>query len=128
MTLSLDPDDTDRSVRADGFDVRTLQCDTTRASIRLAGWVDTDGAAVLEHVIDGHLRAGRRFIRMHLGEVRTLSAAAVRVIATAHDRLLTCRGTMILTGVSDPLDAVLQRAGAQSPLLVVSPTAAELHA
>jgi anti-anti-sigma factor len=125
MSLSVGTDRNGQSVPGAGFDVRTLRCDTTRANVRVSGDLDADGAAVLAQVIDGHVRAGRRFLRLHIGGVRSMSDEAVAAIAAAHDQLLARRGTMILTGVSGPIEAALRAAAPASPLLLVAPTAAE---
>lgn len=117
--------ETDRILPKAGFDVRTARCDSTRAQLYLSGDLDDDAAVVLAEVIEGHLRAGRRFLRMYVGGLRSLDAAAVCVIARAHDRLLAARGTMILTGVGGPIEAALRSAAPGSPLLLLPPTAAE---
>jgi anti-anti-sigma factor len=128
MSLSVGTDRNGQSAPGTGFDVRTLRCDATRANVRVSGDLDADGAVVLTQVIDGHMRAGRRFLRLHIGGVRSMGDEAVAAIAAAHDQLLARRGTMILTGVSRPMEAVLRAATPASPLLLVSPTAAEqLH-
>jgi anti-anti-sigma regulatory factor len=111
-----------------GFDVRTARCDATRANLHVSGDLSGDGAAVLAHVIDGHLRAGRRFLRLHIGGARTLGESAIAVIADAHQQLLARRGTMILTGVTPAMEDVLRAATPTSPLLMLRPTAAELNA
>jgi anti-anti-sigma regulatory factor len=108
------------------FEVHTVRCDALRANVRVSGNVDAGGAAVLAHVIESHVRAGRRFLRLNIAGVRTLGAAAVQVLAAAHDQLLARRGTMILTGVSRPMEARLRAASPASPLLILPPTAAEL--
>ncbi|HZZ97212.1 MAG TPA: STAS domain-containing protein [Jatrophihabitantaceae bacterium] len=125
MSLSVGTERNGASVSGAGFDVRTLRCDATRANVRVSGDLDADGAAVLAQVIDSHLRAGRRFLRLHIGGVRSMSEDAVATVAAAHDRLLGRRGTMILTGVSESMEAILRAATPASPLLLVSPTAAE---
>lgn len=122
MTLHIE---TDRMAMSGGFDVRTSRSDATRANITLTGDLDEDAAAVLAEVIDGHVRAGRRFLRMHVGGLRSLSHASVDVIARAHDRLLGVRGTLILTGVVGPVEAVLRSAAPGSPLFLLPPTASE---
>jgi anti-anti-sigma regulatory factor len=107
------------------FEVRTTRSDELRANLQVRGLLDSGAAAVLAHVIDGHIRAGRRFLRLDVGDVRSVGESAVAVIAVAHERLLARRGTMILTGVSAGMEAVLRGATPASPLLLVSPTAAE---
>jgi anti-anti-sigma regulatory factor len=122
MTLHVQ---TERSAATGGFDVRTARCDATRANLHLSGDLDDGAAAVLDHVIDGHVRAGRRFLRLHVGGLRSLGGDAVNVIARAHDRLLAVRGTMILTGVGGPVEAALRAAAPGSPLFMLPPNAAE---
>jgi anti-anti-sigma regulatory factor len=116
MTLSVEAG---ANLPASGFDVRTSRCDATRANLSVSGDLGSDGAAVLEQVIDGHLRAGRRFLRLHLGGVRSLGDAAMVVIARAHEQLLAGRGTLILTGVEGHVEAALRLAAPGSPLLLV---------
>jgi anti-anti-sigma factor len=108
-----------------GFEVRTLRCDASRANLHVSGDLDGEAAAVLAHVIDAHVRAGRRFLRLHIGGLRSLGEEAIAVIASAHEQLMTRRGTMILTGVEASLEAALRAATPASPLLLVGPTAAE---
>lgn len=122
MTLSVE---TGSSIPTGGFDVRTSTCDATRANLDVSGDLDADGAAVLEQVIEGHIRAGRRFLRLHMFGVRTVGDAATVVIARAHEQLLASRGTLILTGVERRIEARL-RAAAESPLLLLPATPAEL--
>lgn len=116
MTLSVKADPT---IPTGGFDVRTSSCDATRANLTVSGDLDDDGAAVLSEVIEGHIRAGRRFLRLHLGGVRGLGDAAMVVIARAHEQLLAGRGTLILTGVSGRIEAALRIAAPASPLLLL---------
>jgi anti-anti-sigma regulatory factor len=128
MTLSVEPDHTDHPDPAEpagGFEVRTARCDRQGAAIRMSGDVTAGAAAVLAEVLDGHLRAGRRFLRLHVGGVRQLSEEAVTVIARAHDRLLRQRGTIVLTGVGEPIEAALRVAAPSSPLFLLAPTAAD---
>lgn len=116
MTLSVEAGS---NLPASGFDVRTSRCDAARANLSVSGDLDADGAAVLAQVIDGHVRAGRRFLRLHLGGVRSLGDAAMLVIARAHEQLLAARGTLILTGVEGRIEAALRLAAPASPLLLL---------
>ena len=123
MTLSVE---TSPSSPTGGFDVRTSSCDSTRANLTISGDLDDDGAAVLGEVIEGHVRTGRRFLRLNLGGVRSLGDAAMVVIARAHEQLLAGRGTLILTGVDGRLEAALRIAAPASPLLLVPAGPAEV--
>jgi len=116
VTLSVE---TEPSIPTSGFDVRTSSCDSIRANLTVSGDLDDDGAAVLGEVIEGHIRTGRRFLRLHLGGVRTLGDAAMVVIARAHEQLLAGRGTLILTGVDGRIEAALRIAAPASPLLLL---------
>jgi len=122
MTLHIEAD---RSAPTGGFDVRTARCDATRANLYLSGDLDDGAAVVLAEVIEGHLRAGRRFLRLHVGGLRSLAQPAVAVIAAAHEKLLAARGTMILTGVDGSIETALRAAAPASPLFMLAPTAAE---
>ena len=119
MTLSIE---TGSSIPTGGFDVRTSSCDASRANLTVSGELDGDGAAVLGEVIDGHIRAGRRFLRLHVGGVRALGDAAMLVLARAHEQLLAARGTLILTGVEGPIETALRAAAPGSPLLLLPAT------
>jgi anti-anti-sigma regulatory factor len=124
MMLSA-PTENEPAASVERFDVQTTRSDELRANLKVSGLLDSGAAAVLGQVIDGHIRAGRRFLRVNVGGVRSLGDSAIDVIARAHERLLARRGTMILTGVSAGMEAVLRAATPASPLLLVSPTAAD---
>jgi anti-anti-sigma factor len=124
-TTSVEPESSDQPTMNAAFDVRTSRWDATRANLQVSGHLDAGGAAVLATVLDGHLRAGRRFLRLHIGGVRSLAEEAIAVIADAHDQLLARRGTMILTSVSPSMEDVLRAATLTSPLFMIRPTAAE---
>jgi anti-anti-sigma regulatory factor len=123
MTLSVEAGS---SIPTGGFDVRTASCDATRAVLYVSGDLGGDGAEVLARVIDGHVRAGRRFLRLNLGGVRSLSDAATVVIARAHERLLASRGTLILIGVDGTSEELLRLAAPASPLLLLPATLTEI--
>ncbi len=127
MTPILEPDSTDHADEqpAGGFEVRTVGSDASRARIEVGGDLDAGAAALLAEVLDGHARAGRRYLRLDLAGLRSISAAAVAVIAGVHERLLGAGGTMILTGVGTATDAALRAATPTSPLFLLPAGAAE---
>lgn len=130
MTLSVTPDQPGVEIVptqriGNGFDVRTSRSDALRANLQVTGHLDADSATLLQHVIDGHLRAGRRYLRVHVGGVTAIDDAALAVIAATHERLLATRGTLILTGVRADIEPVLRAAAPASPLLLLAVTAAE---
>jgi anti-anti-sigma factor len=110
------PTDTD-------FSLTTVQCDPTRAQVHASGHLDASAAAVLAAVLDGHLRAGRRFLRLNVGAVPKVDSSALEVLSALHRRLLERRGTLIITGVTGAIERVLARADAG--LFLLAPTAAE---
>jgi anti-anti-sigma regulatory factor len=123
MTLTVEAGS---SIPTGGFDVRTATCDANRAVLYLSGDIGSDGAEVLAQVIEGHVRAGRRYLRLNLGGVRSLSDAATVVIARAHEQLLASRGTLILTGVDGAAEELLRLAAPASPLLLLPATLTEI--
>jgi len=110
---------------ASDFEVRTVSCDRFRALVRVAGSVAGDAATVLARVLDDHQRAGRRFVRLDLRGVKTLSPPALAVVRRTHESLLAARGTLILTGVDARISAMLRRGDPDGRLFLIAPTAAE---
>ncbi len=106
------------------FDVRTVAADATRASVRVIGELSAGCVVLLGEVLDGHLRAGRRFARLNLSGVHTIDASAGVVLLGAHRAFLERRGTLILTGVAAVVRAALAADGLLEDLLLV-PTAAD---
>jgi anti-anti-sigma regulatory factor len=99
------------------FTVTTTRCDGTRANLQVCGHADRAGAEILEAVLDGHLRAGRRYLRVDVGGTSALDEAALSVLCDVHRRLLAARGTLIITAVRPPLEQLL--ATANSSLFVL---------
>jgi anti-anti-sigma regulatory factor len=108
------------------FEVETVSCDQFRALVRLVGAVSDEAAVVLGRVLDDHQRAGRRYLRLDVRDVRTLSLDALDVVRRTHEALLERRGTLILTGVDARVGALLRRGDPDGRLFLVAPTAAEL--
>jgi anti-anti-sigma factor len=111
--------------RAPDVEISTVLSDATRAEIRVVGELDGAAAVLLHEVVDGHVRAGRRFLRLDLSGVRLVSDAGAATLAGAHDRLLARRGTVILTGVDSALRQQFHEHGLAERLLIIAPTAAE---
>jgi anti-anti-sigma regulatory factor len=107
------------------FDVRTVAADASRASMRVTGDLTAGCAGLLGEVIDGHLRAGRRFVRLNVGGVQVIDRAVVAELHRAHRAFLERRGTLILTGVGPVVQAALAGTGLLKDLLVLPPSADE---
>lgn len=118
MTQTLDPIGT-----AADFAIITHRCDQTTAELQLDGALDERGATLLRALIDGHLRDGRRFLRLDVRSVTRADWPAIRLLAELHRHLLDRRGTLILTGVTEPLRSVLH--STEADLFIIAPTAAD---
>lgn len=99
--------------------VETVGLDTLRAHVRVAGDLDLSTGAPLWAVLQSHLAAGRRHLRLDLSDVAFLDASALSGIVQAHHDALGRRGTLVLTGLNPNLDRVLQLTGLNDVLFVV---------
>ncbi|WAX56477.1 STAS domain-containing protein [Jatrophihabitans cynanchi] len=120
----------DPTARAGGdsagrFDVVTTTYDRFRAALRVRGGLDATSAPVLAEVIAGHLRAGRRFVRVDVLGARVCDPGAAMMLLEAHRTLLAARGTLILTGVTRALHRALELAGLAQDLFIVPACAHE---
>ena len=106
-----------------GLSFVTLRQEADRVELAVRGCVDGETAPFIALAADGHLRMGRRYLRLDLGAVTAIDEAAVRRIAQLHRRLLAARGTLVLTNVPPSLFERLSEA--ESGLLMVAPTAAD---
>jgi anti-anti-sigma regulatory factor len=107
------------------LDIRTIAVDASQATVRVSGELSSGCAALIAVVLDGHLRAGRRFVRLNLGGAHTIDRAVVAQLRSAHRAFLERRGTLILTGVGPEVAAALSVAGAAADFLVLPPAADE---
>jgi anti-anti-sigma regulatory factor len=115
----------DEQAGTGSFDVRTVAADASRAAVRVTGDLTAGFAGLLAEVIDGHLRAGRRFVRLNVSAVHVVDGAAIAELHRAHRAFLERRGTLILTGVGPVVHAALALTGLLEDLLVLPPTADE---
>jgi len=107
------------------FAVRTVAFDGSRAAVRVTGELSAACGLLLAEVLDGHLRAGRRFIRLNLSGIEAADRAAGAALHCAHRAFLDRRGTLILTGVGAVVRAALAADGLLDDLLVLPPAANE---
>jgi anti-sigma B factor antagonist len=101
--------------------VDTVGLDQLRAHVRVTGDLDVSTGAPLWAVLDGHLAAGRRFLRLDLSGVTFLDAAALTGISRAHRDALAVRGTLVLTGVRPRIVRLLRLTGLDDVLFVSGP-------
>ncbi len=109
--------------RDSSMSVDTVRCDATRAIIKVTGELDLTTAAPLWAVLQSHLAAGRRFLRLDLSGVTFLDATALSGITLAHQKLLASRGTLVITGVRSLVARVLRMTGLDEVLFVSGPRA-----
>jgi anti-anti-sigma factor len=103
--------------------VETVRLDPTRALVRAVGELDLGTAAPLWAVLQGHLAAGRRFLRLDLSGVTFLDATALSGITAVHRDLLAQRGTLVITGVRPLVARVLRMTGLDDVLFIGGPRA-----
>jgi anti-sigma B factor antagonist len=101
--------------------VETLRFDRTRASVTVGGELDVTTAAPLWAVLQGHLAAGRRFVRLDLSGVTFIDATALTGITRAHEEFLAGRGTLVISGVRPPVARVLRMTALDEILFVDGP-------
>lgn len=112
-----------RRSRESSMSVRTVRFDDIRALIKVNGELDLSTAAPLWAVLESHLAAGRRFLRLDLSGVTFLDATALTGITRAHKELLARRGTLVVTGVRSLVGRVLRVTGMDQVLFVGGPRA-----
>lgn len=112
-----------RTAEATSMHVETVDLDATSALVRVGGELDLATSAPLWAVLDSHLRAGRRFIRLDMSGVTFLDATALSGIVSVHERLLAARGTLVVNGVRSLVARVLRMTGLDEVLFVGGPRA-----
>lgn len=106
-----------------GLSLATLRQDADRVDLAVRGNLDDETAPLVALAAGGHVRMGRRYVRLDLGEVTGMNAAGLACIAALHQQLLGCRGTLVLTNVQTELYRRLNEAG--RGLFLLAPTAAD---
>ncbi|HKC28151.1 MAG TPA: STAS domain-containing protein [Jatrophihabitans sp.] len=106
---------------ADLVAIETVEADRVRASVKVLGDLDIATAPTLFAVLQAHLAAGRRFLRLDVAGVTFLDAAALTGITGIHHAALARRGTLVLTGVAERTARVLRLAGLDDVLFVGGP-------
>src|SRR5262245_27671382 len=98
--------------------IETTASDGWHAAIALHGEVDAEVAPALHAELQGHLAAGRYFIRINAGGVTFLDSTALAAVVTAAQRCADERGALILTKVPTPVWRIIQITGLDTVLLV----------
>jgi anti-sigma B factor antagonist len=103
--------------------VDTAEFDSSRALIKVSGELDIATVPPLWAVLEGHLAAGRRFLRLDVSEVTFMDAASLGGIIRAHHRALDHRGTLVITGARPPVTRMLRLTSLDEVLFVGGPRA-----
>lgn len=98
--------------------VQTTAQDDWRAAIALRGELDVANADELRVELIGHIDAGRRVIRVDVGELEFMDSTALGELVTASRRATAEQGSLILTNVSARMRRLIDLAGLERVLLV----------
>lgn len=97
--------------------VTTLWQDRTSAVLRAEGEWDLANADLLAESLREHEQAGRRFLRLDVSDVTFADSAWLEVLFTAHRRMLSARGTLVLAGVTPRILRLISLARLDGALL-----------
>jgi anti-sigma B factor antagonist len=86
--------------------------------IVLSGEIDGAVAPLLRAELARHLAAGRRVVRLDARRLDFIDTTALGVLLEMHWRCLRAGGTLLLSGVHDPLRRLLTITGLDAVLLV----------
>jgi anti-anti-sigma factor len=111
----------DLPMTGDFLSVETVRFDERRAAVAVHGDLDVSTAAALWSVLQSHLTAGRRYLRVDLSAVRFIDAAAVTAIVEVHHEALYRRGTLVLVGVTPAVSKVFALTGVDETLFITGP-------
>ncbi len=96
----------------------TVSEDAWRAVVALHGELDVANAPQLQAVLEGHLDAGRRVVRLDTQDVTFLDSSALGAIVAVHRRCVELHATLILTGVSGIVERIVKLTGLDQVLLI----------
>jgi anti-anti-sigma factor len=122
-TLHETPAHSDRSAARTA--VVTASFDEQGAAIRAVGDLDAAASSRLRRLIDFHVSAGRRFLRVDLSGVTGIGESALRLLEATHQRLLAQRGTLVLIGSGEGVTRVLRSADLADELFLLEPFASD---
>lgn len=99
----------------------TGYADDVRATVQVSGELDLSTTGRLAALLEEHLAAGRRYLRVDLGGCTFLDTAVLTTLVQLHRRLLNVRGTLVLTGVGRRAAKLLAVTGMDAVLFVGGP-------
>lgn len=98
--------------------VATISEDAWRAFVALRGELDVADVPRLKAVLDGHIDAGRRVLRLDLQDVTFVDSSILGVIVVAHRRCAELAGSLILTGVHGVAQRIVALTALDQVLLI----------
>lgn len=96
----------------------TVSEDAWRAFVALRGELDLSDVPRLEAVLNGHLDAGRRVLRLDTQDVTFLDSSVLGVLVSIHRRCAEMHATLILTGVSGIVQRIVRLTALDQVLLI----------
>lgn len=100
--------------------ITTTTQDDWHASVSLLGEFDAANSDALRAVLDEHLDAGRRVLRLDTAGVSFMDSSGVGAIVHAHARCHDEHGSLIITGVQPRIARLLEITGLDHILLIDS--------
>jgi anti-sigma B factor antagonist len=123
MTHDADVVDSNRFVPAGR--IVTVAQDDWRASLELHGEFDAANSDDLRQVLDAHLDAGRRVLRIDTSDVQFMDSTAIGALVHVHSRCADQHGSLIITGVGKRISRLFEITGLDHVLLIDTATSGE---
>ena len=98
--------------------VRTTHYDDLHALVTVTGELDAATRAPMWAVLEAHLGAGRRYLRLDPSGVTRVDASALAGLVRTHQDALRNRGTLVITGVRGAVAEMLRSTGLDQRLLI----------
>ena len=98
--------------------ITTVAEDAWRAHVALHGELDIADAPQLLAVLEAHLEAGRRVLRLDTTDVTFLDSTVLGAMVAAHRRCVEMHGSLILTGVHGVVERIVKLTGLDRVLLI----------
>jgi anti-anti-sigma regulatory factor len=90
------------------FEVATTSSDTLRASVLVAGTLTARTVPLLLSVLQTHVRAGRRYLRVDLSDVEVDDVGVLEPLRAAHRAMTDLDGMLVFENVGDALGRLIQ--------------------
>jgi anti-sigma B factor antagonist len=101
-----------------GLTVRTVVADDRHANVHVHGELDLANADLFADVLEEHLAAGRRFVRLDLAGLGFVDCRGLSSLVQAHNRFLSEAGSLVLTGIGPRVRRLLSLTDLDQELLI----------